>query len=45
VISLKLVAWTWFTMIGVAATLVIGVGLSALGHRKKVSRLPTTSSP
>ena len=33
VISLKLVAWTWFTMIGVAATLVIGVGLSLLGKR------------
>jgi SSS family transporter len=28
VISLKLVAWTWFTLIGVAATIIIGVLVS-----------------
>jgi len=33
VISLNLVAWTWFTLIGVIATLAIGVGVSALGKR------------
>jgi SSS family transporter len=33
VISLKLVAWTWFTLIGVIATLAIGGGLSLLGKR------------
>lgn len=33
VISLKLVAWTWFTIIGVAATLVVGVLLSTLSPR------------
>ena len=30
VIALKLVAWTWFTLIGVAATLIIGGLLSRL---------------
>jgi SSS family solute:Na+ symporter len=33
VISLKLVAWTWFTMIGVATTLLIGGLLSLLVRR------------
>jgi solute:Na+ symporter, SSS family len=33
VISLNVVAWTWFTVIGVIATLAIGGGLSALGKR------------
>jgi solute:Na+ symporter, SSS family len=33
VISLNIVAWTWFTVIGVIATLAIGGGLSALGKR------------
>jgi SSS family transporter len=33
VISLKLVAWTWFTIIGVAATLIVGALLSALSPR------------
>jgi len=33
VISLKLVAWTWFTIIGVAATLIVGVALSALSPK------------
>lgn len=32
VISLKLVAWTWFTFIGVAITLIVGNVLSALGR-------------
>jgi SSS family transporter len=34
VISLKLVAWTWFTLIGVLATLLIGTLLSYLGKSK-----------
>jgi len=33
VISLKLVAWTWFTIIGVAATLIIGGLLSLLSKK------------
>ena len=33
VISLKLVAWTWFTFVGVAATLIVGNILSALSKR------------
>ncbi len=33
VISLKLVAWTWFTFIGVAATLLIGGLLNGLSDR------------
>ena len=33
VISLKLVAWTWFTIIGVAATLIVGAALSALSPK------------
>jgi len=33
VISLKLVAWTWFTLIGVAVTLLVGTLLSRLGGR------------
>jgi Na+/proline symporter len=33
VIALHLVAWTWFTLIGVIATLVIGGGLAVLGKR------------
>lgn len=37
VISLKLVAWTWFTLIGVAATLLVGGLLSALSDKKNVS--------
>jgi hypothetical protein len=36
VISLKLAAWTWFTMIGVATTLLIGWLLSILS-KKSVS--------
>lgn len=32
VISLKLVAWTWFTLVGVLATLLIGLLLSRLAH-------------
>lgn len=34
VISLKLVAWTWFTIIGVIATLLIGSLLNKLSDRK-----------
>lgn len=34
VIALKLVAWTWFTMIGVAATLLLGNVLSVLSKSK-----------
>lgn len=36
VISLKLVAWTWFTLIGVAATLLVGGLLSALSDKENV---------
>jgi len=35
VISLKLVAWTWFTLVGVIATLLIGGLLSALSDKEK----------
>ena len=35
VISLKLVAWTWYTIIGVAATLLIGSLLNKLSDRDK----------
>ncbi len=38
VISLKLVAWTWFTLVGVVATLLIGTLLSRL------SQPPSTNS-
>jgi len=34
VISLHLVAWTWFTIIGVIATLIIGAFLSILSNNK-----------
>ena len=34
VISLKLVAWTWFTLIGVLATLLVGSLLNALSDRE-----------
>jgi SSS family transporter len=34
VISLKLVAWTWYTIIGVIATLIIGSLLNKLSDRK-----------
>ncbi len=34
VISLKLVAWTWFTFIGVLATMLIGSFLTSLSSRK-----------
>jgi Na+/proline symporter len=34
VISLKLVAWTWFTLIGVLATLLVGGLLNALSDRE-----------
>ncbi|MGE5497450.1 MAG: hypothetical protein ACM3Q2_05240, partial [Syntrophothermus sp.] len=34
VISLKLVAWTWFTIIGVSTTMLIGWFLSRLSERK-----------
>ncbi len=37
VISLKLVAWTWYTLIGVIATLIIGGLLNALSDREKKS--------
>lgn len=35
VISLKLVAWTWFTLVGVIATLLVGGILTALSDREK----------
>jgi len=35
VISFKLVAWTWFTIIGVIATLVVGGTLSKISSSKK----------
>jgi SSS family transporter len=35
VISLKLVAWTWFTLIGVSATLLIGGLLNVLSEKEK----------
>ncbi|MBN1300965.1 MAG: sodium:solute symporter [Melioribacteraceae bacterium] len=34
VISLKLVAWTWFTLVGVLATVIVGKLLSILSHKK-----------
>lgn len=34
VISLQLVAWTWYTLVGVMATLLIGKFLSVLSERK-----------
>jgi SSS family solute:Na+ symporter len=37
VISLKLVAWTWYTMIGVATTLLIGGLLSLLSKKSATS--------
>ncbi len=36
VISLKIVAWTWFTIIGVAATLIIGGLLSVLSNKERI---------
>lgn len=36
VISLKLAAWTWYTIIGVAATLAVGGLLTYLSDKKKV---------
>ena len=33
VIALKLVAWTWFTFVGVCATLIVGNVLSMLSKR------------
>jgi len=38
VISLKVVAWTWFTLVGVTATLMVGGALSLLGRRGDESR-------
>jgi len=35
VITLKLVAWTWFTLVGVIATLIIGSILTMLSDREK----------
>lgn len=35
VISLNLVAWTWYTLIGVTATLLVGSLLSALSQKEK----------
>lgn len=35
VISLQLVAWTWFTIVGVAATLLVGALLSKLSLKNK----------
>ncbi len=37
VISLKLVAWTWFTLVGVLATLLVGGLLNALSDRDKTA--------
>lgn len=37
VISLDLVAWTWFTFVGVAATLIVGNTLSMLSKRATAS--------
>jgi SSS family transporter len=39
VIALKLVAWTWFTLIGVSATLIVGNVLSMLSKRTSKERL------
>jgi Na+/proline symporter len=39
VIALKLVAWTWFTVIGVSATLIVGNVLSMLSKRTSTERL------
>ncbi|RPI75757.1 MAG: sodium:solute symporter [Ignavibacteriales bacterium] len=36
VISLNLVVWTWYTLIGVAATLLVGSLLSALSQKEKI---------
>ena len=36
VISLKLAAWTWYTVIGVSATLIVGGFLSTLSDRAKI---------
>lgn len=36
VITLNLAAWTWFTLIGVTATLLIGSLLSALSQRERI---------
>jgi solute:Na+ symporter, SSS family len=41
VISLKLVAWTWFTFAGVAATLLIGKLLSSISGSDKPESLKT----
>ena len=38
VISLKLVAWTWFTVIGVSTTLIIGGLLSVLSRGTQQNR-------
>lgn len=35
IISLKIVAWTWFTLVGVLATLLVGGMLTALSDREK----------
>jgi len=35
VITFKLVAWTWFTIVGVSATLLVGGVLSSVGRRVK----------
>ncbi|MHB1687869.1 MAG: hypothetical protein ACYCVH_10895, partial [Ignavibacteriaceae bacterium] len=39
VISLKLVAWTWYTLVGVCATLIIGGLLNALSDREVKSQM------
>jgi solute:Na+ symporter, SSS family len=36
VISLKLVAWTWFTLIGVIATLIVGSFFSRFTNKEKI---------
>jgi SSS family transporter len=36
VISLKIAAWTWFTLIGVAATLIVGGLLSVLSNKERI---------
>ncbi len=41
VISLHVVAWTWYTIIGVIATILIGGGLGMLGVGKREEESPT----
>ena len=41
VISLHVVAWTWYTIIGVTATILIGGGLGMLGVGKREEKSST----